>query len=46
MSDWMSPEPATLAGMIDSIDREVDAGMTKIIPWDVVRDGLRQRLGG
>lgn len=25
---------------------ELDAGMTKTIPWDVVRDGLRQRLGG
>ena len=25
---------------------ELDAGMAKTIPWDVVRDGLRQRLGG
>jgi putative addiction module component (TIGR02574 family) len=25
---------------------ELDAGVAKTIPWDVVRDGLRQRLGG
>ena len=25
---------------------ELDTGATKTIPWDVLRDGLRQRLGG
>lgn len=25
---------------------ELDAGAVETIPWDVVRDGLRQRLGG
>lgn len=25
---------------------ELDAGIAKAIPWDVVRDGLRRRLGG
>lgn len=25
---------------------ELDAGVTKTLPWDVVRDGLRQRLSG
>jgi len=25
---------------------ELDAGTVETIPWDVVRDGLRQRLGG
>lgn len=25
---------------------ELDAGIAETIPWDVVRDGLRRRLGG
>lgn len=25
---------------------ELERGTAKTIPWDVVRDGLRQRLGG
>jgi putative addiction module component (TIGR02574 family) len=25
---------------------ELDTGKTKTIPWDAVRDGLRQRIGG
>jgi putative addiction module component (TIGR02574 family) len=58
MRDWMSfgrgdrdsdGEEGVEAAWMAEIERrivELDAGVAKTIPWDVVRDGLRQRLGG
>ncbi len=42
-------EEGVEAAWVAEIERrivELDAGVAKTIPWDVVRDGLRQRLGG
>jgi len=42
-------EKGVEAAWVAEIERrivELDVGEVKTIPWDVVRDGLRQRLGG
>ena len=42
-------EEGVEAAWMTEIERrivELDSGMAKTIPWDVLRDGLRQRLGG
>ena len=42
-------EKGVEAAWMAEIERRIeqlDAGMAETIPWDVVRDGLRRRLGG
>ena len=42
-------EEGVEAAWMAEIERRIeqlDAGMAETIPWDVVRDGLRRRLGG
>lgn len=42
-------EEGVEAAWVTEIERriaELDAGTVETIPWDVVRDGLRRKLGG
>jgi putative addiction module component (TIGR02574 family) len=45
-SDGVEGVEAAWMAEIERRIAELDAGTTETIPWDVVRDRLRQRLGG